>query len=134
MKDAERVLRFFAFSDTQIQNYKPKIRTFLNEYMENNKDLTVERLTEKESLFKKCVELCSVVFGKELTGRKWIKDEGNEPNGTASSTFNEGIFDAQMVGFIDYEKRDIIPLSQMVRDAYIDLSASEAFSETTMTD
>lgn len=134
MKDAERVLRFFVFSDTQIQNYKPKIRTFLNEYMENNKDLTPERLTEKESLFKKCVELCSAVFGKDLTGRKWIRDEGNEPNGTVSSTFNEGIFDAQMVGFIDYEKRDIIPLSQMVRDAYIDLSASEAFSETTMTD
>ena len=134
MKDAERVLRFFAFSDTQIQNYKPKIRTFLNDYMQQNQNMGSEKLDEKESLFKKCTELCATVFGKELTGRKWARSDEDDPDGKQSATFNEGIFDAQMFGFIDYEKRDIVPLAQVVRDAYIDLSASGSFADTTLTD
>lgn len=121
MKDAERILRFFVFSDTQIQNYKPKIRTFLNEYMQNHQNMDQSKLDEKEALFKKCTELCNTVFGKELTGRKWVRSDDNGPDGEPSTTFNEGIFDAQMFGFIDYEKRDIVPLSQVVKDAYIDL-------------
>lgn len=134
MKDVERVLRFFAFSDTQIQNYKPKIRTFLNDYMQLNQHMDQERLDEKEALFKKCTDMCATVFGKDLTGRKWARSDDDDPDGEPSSTFNEGIFDAQMFGFIDYEKRDIVPLAQVVRDAYIDLSATDSFSDTTLTD
>ncbi len=132
MKDAERILRFFAFCDKGLQNYKSPIKGFLNKYMEEKREISEKESDEKYNLFNKCVELCENVFGgdeESLVGKRWQRED-EEVGGYVSSTFNEGIFDAQMVGFMDYNKHDIIPKSQVIRDAFVDLITTPQFSET----
>jgi len=130
MKDAERVLRFFALHDRGVQNYKSPLKGFLNAYMEGRREITDKEAQEKTELFKKCVELCKMVYG-DLTGRRWSIGDEEDPNGEMPSTFNEGIFDAQMIGFVDYTKHDVMPKAQVINDAFINIiSGDEKFIET----
>ena len=133
MKDVERILRFFAFCDKGLQNYKSPIKGFLNKYMEEKREISDKDSDEKADLFNKCVELCKTVFGgyeDSLVGKRWQKEDDEEVGGYVSSMFNEGIFDAQMVGFMEYNKHDIIRKSQVIRDSFIDLITTPQFSET----
>ena len=129
MRDAERVLRFFAFCGKGIQNYKSPLKGFLNSYMEQSREIPETEIKTKTELFKKSIELSRMTFG-DLTGHRWIKEEEDDQAGYVSSTFNEGILDAQMVGFMEYEKHDIAPKIQVIKDAFIDLSCTPAFIET----
>jgi len=129
MKDAERVLRFFTFCDRGIQNYKSPLKGFLNDYMEKNREISNEEAEEKTELFKKCVELCKNVFG-DLVGHRWVKEEEEDKSGYLSLNFNEGIFDAQMVAFMDYNKRDVMPKAQVVKYAFVDIICTPSFIET----
>ena len=120
MKDVERILRFFAFVDRGVHNYKSPSKIFLNNYMEEKRDIDDAEIAEKINLFKKCAELTYTVFGN-LAGRRWMKD-WNENRGSIVTSHNDGILDAQMVGFLDYEKRDVIQNAQVIQDAYLDPS------------
>ena len=130
MKDAERILRFFAFADKGLQSYNSKITTFLNEYMKDRQNISPDEILQKKDLLKKCAEMCKEAFGP-LSGHKWMRKSEAQPDGGPSSGFNEGVFDAQLFGFIDYQKRDIVPALQMIRDAFIDLSVDPMFVDTT---
>ena len=134
MIDAERILRFFAFSDKGIQNYKSPLKGFLNKYMEENREITDEETERKIELFKKCVELCKSTFyssdSNNLVGRRWVKEKDDELSGYSSIVFNEGIFDTQMVGFMEYTKHDVSQKFQVIRDAFIDIISTPSFAET----
>ncbi|MCH8914950.1 MAG: hypothetical protein IIA82_03780 [Thaumarchaeota archaeon] len=128
MRDVEKILRFFALTDKGIQNYKSPMRTFLSIYMEEKKEISEKEEQQKTEKFKKCVELCKTVFG-ELAGHRWVKDE-DDIGGYIATTFNDGIFDAQMIGFIEYSKHDVMPKASVITDAYIDLVSTPLFIET----
>lgn len=129
MVDVERILRFFAFCDKTEHNYKSPLKKFLNAYIREKQNISEEEQHRKETLFKKCVELCSTVFGN-MAFKRWRKPDQSNPNGVGDSTINEGIMDVQMFGFMEYEKRDIVPKSQTLRDAFIDLVCTPEFAET----
>lgn len=128
MKDVERILRFFAFVDRGVHNYKSPSKTFLNNYMEEKRDIDDKEIAEKTNQFKKCAELTYTVFGN-LAGRRWMKD-WSENRGSIGTNHNDGILDAQMVGFLDYEKHDVVQNAQVIQDAYLDLVCKPAFAET----
>jgi len=128
MKDIERILRFFALSDKGIQNYKSPLRTFLSLYMEEKRVIQENEKNEKTELFKKCAELVRTVFG-DFAGHRWVKDETGS-GGYLATNFNDGILDAQMIGFLEYHKRDVVPRAQIIKDAYIDLVTTLQFAET----
>ena len=128
MKDVERILRFFAFVDRGIHNYKSPSKTFLNNYMEGNRNISDEEYFEKTALFKKCVDMCHTVFG-DLTARRWMQNY-DVKTGSLRTTLNDGILDMHMIGFVEYEKRDIVPHAQIIRDAYIELVCQRNFAET----
>lgn len=128
MKDKERILRFFALNDKGLQNYKSPLRTFLSAYSEEKREISQKEVQEKTELFKKCVELCRTVFG-DLAGHRWIKED-DDIGGYIATNFNDGILDAQMIGFVEYSKRDVIPKAQVIKDTYTDLVSTPSFSET----
>jgi hypothetical protein len=130
MLDAERVLRFFAFCDKSERNYKSPLKKFLNDYMKSKQKIAQNEIEEKEQLFKKCVELCQTVFGNTAFRRIFPGDEDNF-NGYVDDSLNQGIFDVQMYGFMEYQKRDIVPKSQVIMEAFADLATSnKKFVET----
>jgi len=129
MKDAERILRFFALCDKTEHNYKSPMKQFLNNYMEEKREISEKELEKKERLFKKCVELCQQVFG-DLSFRRYYLDEETK-EGRKDKKINEGLIDIQLYGFMEYEKRDIVGKEQLIKDKFIDLVTSNRdFIET----
>ena len=130
MKDAERILRFFAFCDKGEHNYRSPLKQFLNNYIEEKRKLPEKELEEKKKLFKKSVELCQQVFG-DLAFRRYYLGDDNSKQGFRDKGINEGIMDIQLYGFTEYEKRQISGKEQIIRDAFIDLvSSNKKFIET----
>ena len=128
MRDVEKILRFFALVDRGIQNYKSPMRTFLSSYMEEKRIITDKEIQEKTEQFKKCVELCQTIFG-ELAGHRWVKEE-DDIGGYIATNSNDGVLDAQMFGFMEYSKHEVMPKTSMIKDAYTDLVSTQSFSET----
>lgn len=130
MLDIERILRFFAFCDRGERNYKSPLKKFLNDYMFSKQNIREVEIEEKRKLFKKCVEMCQIVFGDIAYRRVYIGNDKN-PNGYLDKTINQGIFDIHMCGFMEYEKRDVIPRPQVIKEAFLELVTSdERFKET----
>lgn len=130
MVDLERILRFFAFTDLTERRYKGPLTSFLNNYMESNREISANQKEEKTTLFKKSVELCQMVFGV-LSFRRWQLGSDEDANGYREDKINEGIFDIQMYGFTEYEKRDISKKAMVIKDAFIELMTKDrAFIES----
>ena len=124
MADAERILRFFVFCDKSERNYKAPMKKFLNEHMKEKQNISEREIEEKRKLFKKCVELCQIVFG-DTAFRRFYPGTNDDPNGRLQKSINQGIFDIQMYCFKEYDKRDIVPKSQVIRDAFLDLLTND---------
>ena len=130
MIDAERILRFFTFADLTERKYKGPSTSFLNAYMERHREISDRQKEEKISLFKKSVELCQSIFG-ELAFRRWQLGDEEDPNGRREEKINEGVFDVQMYGFTEYDKRDVIGKAMAIKEAFIDLMTQDrAFIES----
>jgi len=130
MLDIERILRFFAFCDKGERNYKSPLKKFLNDYMLQKQNVGEAEANEKRELFKKCVEICQTVFGNVAYKRVF---PGNDEmsSGYVDKSLNQGIFDIHMCGFMEYSKRDLIPLAQAIKEAFLELvTSNDKFIET----
>ena len=130
MLDIERILRFFAFCDKGERNYKSPLKKFLNDYMLQKQNIAETEANEKRELFKKCVELCQTVFGNVAYKRVF---PGNDEmtSGYIDKTLNQGIFDIHMCGFMEYNKRDVVPRAEAIKEAFLELVTSNSkFIET----
>ncbi len=105
MKDAELVLRFFAFYNIHPDDYRPPMKRFLNREMESpdgeTKDISDKQIEEYENIFKKCVRLTKEVFDKNAF-RKFDMGSGKEVNGKWGKQINTALFDVEMIGFVPY--------------------------------
>lgn len=130
MADAERILKFFTFCDRSERNYKSPLKTFLNLYMETHRNLSDKELGSKEIQFKKSLELCELVF-RDTAFKRWHNGLSKDsPEGWIESDINEGIFDIQMYGFMEYEKRQVVNRAEVIRDAFLNLCCNPSFVET----
>jgi hypothetical protein len=121
MYDKELVLNFFAFYNQTYLNYKPPMKQFLNKEMENNRNLSEDRLSELKSVFKKCISLVKTVFGDKAF-RRFILGDEKDPNGRwEMRKINVGLFQVIMIGFSQYQKENIIPFSDSIREELLHL-------------
>lgn len=56
----ERILRFFAFYN-KYNNYSGKLASFLNDYMEDNKELSEECITQYSTLFSETINIANKI-------------------------------------------------------------------------
>lgn len=94
MEDVELVLRFFSLTGGRYKNYKPIMKTFLNNSMAEFSQFGNEKREEMKEEFKNQIELISVHFGK-MPFAKWKQNENK-----LASRFNSAVFDA-VVGAVD---------------------------------
>jgi hypothetical protein len=64
LEDQEFILRFFAFFDNR-QNYKGRLSKFLNEYMLNNKTISLKDHEQMYCLFRKTIDYLFKLFPEE---------------------------------------------------------------------
>ena len=119
MLDRELILRFFAIYHKTYLRYEQPMKIFLNDEMREKLDLSDGEKAELKSNFKKSVELTRLIFGRNAFKRFIAGNEG-DPNGTwEGRRINKALFDVVMYGFTDYEKNQIVPKIDAIREEMI---------------
>lgn len=125
MQDAELVLRFLAFYEKTYLNYKPGLKSFLNNFMEEYKEISDAKAKNFSDTFKHAVSCSFSVFGRHAF-RKYSAGNKLDPNGGWERAINRPLFDVVMWGFTRFEKHQVMNHSAEIRDALIDLTTSDA--------
>lgn len=121
-------LRFFAFAERTYLNYKPSMKQFLNKELRDNLNISDEKAREYKEKFKEALELVRIVFGNEAF-RKYSIDENSGVHGKWSKSVNVAIFEVQMCGFVRFNKNQIVPNADKIREAMINLLLTPRFNE-----
>lgn len=67
LEPEEQVLRYFAFSDDKsLSTFENNLKSFLDNYMENNSSLDVSEVIEHRERFLNSLNLCKEVFGDDV--------------------------------------------------------------------
>ena len=119
MRDIELVLRYFTFKRNTYLNYKPSMKQFLNHEIIAFQNLSDNDKKNMQKDFKKAVQSAKTVFGNHAF-RRFSKGLSNDPNGYwEEKKVNRGLFDVVMFGFTQYEKNEIIPKADIIREELI---------------
>lgn len=124
------ILRFFALSEKSYINYKPSIKQFCNKELRDNRNMTPDKQKEYRERFKKCLDLVNTVFGENAFKRFMFGNSENR-NGKWNTNLNMSLFDIQMCGFANYEKHQIVPKADLIRESLMQLMThNEHFIES----
>lgn len=130
MTDREAALRFFALCHN-LPTYRPPMKRFLNREIEQYRDLSDSTAAEMDQLFRKSAQLTLTVFG-EHAFKRYYAGTAEDPNGHwEPKRLNMALYDVVMVGFTSYEKHQVVPRADAVRDGLIELMVGDpVFVET----
>ena len=119
MLDRELILRFFALYHKTYLKYKQPMKSFLNNEMEEKSNLSEAEKNDLKNKFKKSVELTRAAFGKNAF-KRFIAGNERDPNGLwERRRINKALFDVIMYGFTDYDKNQIYPKIDAIREELI---------------
>lgn len=125
MYDRELVLHFLAFYNQTYLKYKPPMKQFLNREMENNRNISEDKIKKLRRIFEETVSLVKSVFGDKAF-RRFIPGDEKDPNGRWEiRKINVGLFEIIMFGFSRYNKNQIIPLSDVIREELLHMMTSD---------
>jgi len=98
MKDVELVLRMYAYSAlTEQTDYSGNYAEYLNNFIENNREISAARSQELESLFTSTVDLIYETLGPSVAFRK-PSDRLDAHNANyAQNLINGAIYESQMI-------------------------------------
>lgn len=116
MFDRELVLRFCSFYHNTYLKYKPPMKQFFNNDMEKYKDLSSEHENELRNIFKKSVQFTKMVFGNNAF-KRFMPGSDKDNNGLwEKRKLNQALYDIVMFGFTQYDKNQIVPFADSVRE------------------
>lgn len=124
MLDAELILMFFAFYNKNYDTYKGNMKQFLNEEMRKNRIINKEEKKILEEVFKKSVDLIKVIFGKEAF-KIYSIDEKTKIGNFDSRKLNQGLFLILMYGFTPYNKNQIMPYCDLIKEELLNLQVHD---------
>ena len=127
--NVELILRFFALYEL----YKPESNKYpdstaetLNDYM--RKRIASEKDSSGYSSFKS-FEGLETLLGKvsrmvaiTFSGNHFKSFSAKKDRVEFSTSFNQSVFDVQMLGFVEYEEEEIKDLTDVIYDTFLDLS------------
>ena len=122
--DAELILRFLALSKAynsrngKLRGYPSKMKTFLNKYMEENKNLTKKGEDKLANKFILTVEKVYCVFGAPAFRRV-------TPEGKKDTRLNRALMDVVMVSFAVIKFSDIKKHKRAIKKLYETLPARD---------
>jgi hypothetical protein len=124
MTDREMILRFFALY-LDFNQYQPPMKRFLNQAMESRQHMTEAQSLQLRDLFRRTAATAHSVFGDKAF-KRYEPGYADRPGGAWSreTRINMALFDVIMTSFARYEQRDIIPFADAIREALIDLMAT----------
>ena len=124
MEDRQLILRFLAMKRNSHLNYRGAMKQFMNREMETHREASAGEVVSMKRQFEDAIESAWTVFG-ENAFRRWTP--ALEVGGTSSwdSKLNVALWDTLLYGFAFYEKRQIVPAADAIREEFLDLMAND---------
>ena len=116
MDDAELILRYFALSENfdkekmSIFGYKGIMKTFLNAFMDKNKNMTEYQINQLREKFNDTINKVYSIFGKNAFKRI-------EANGEFYKWTNKAIYDFIMLSFEQYHLDELMKHKEQILNA-----------------
>jgi len=125
MADRQLILRFFSMWRNTHLKYKSPFKQFMNREMETHRNASEAEIETMRSVFEKSIEMSYAVFG-EHAFRRFNPGESNAKDGTwERSKLNVALWDTILYTFSFYEKRQIVPIADRVREEFLDLMTND---------
>lgn len=127
MDDVEIILRYLALSENydvttgKLSDYKGKIKTFLNLYMNTNKKINENKANALEEKFTNTIEKVYLVFGNKAF-RKLNKGEYD-------TKLNRAIMDFILISFELYKKEDLIVKKEKILGLFEKMLGDSDFND-----
>ncbi|MBE9228190.1 DUF262 domain-containing protein [Phormidium sp. LEGE 05292] len=123
MSDRQLILRFFAMWRNTHLRYKGPMKRFLNFEMEKHQSLSPQDKEEMQEVFNKSIEMAYIVFGNNAFRRFNPSKDGNG-NGWENK-LNVALWDTILYSFSYYQKSQIIPMADRIREEFLDLMVND---------
>jgi len=125
MKDVELALRFAAFYHFTYLKYKPPMRKFLNNDMEEYQRISKDKTDELRYEFKNATIIIRSLLDNHAFKRFYRGDEKN-PNGNwEPKRFNASLYDILMYSFAREDKNRVYQNLDSIREALIYLMTND---------
>lgn len=121
MLTEELVLLYFTFLDKDYHQYKGNMKQLLNNNMENNKNITDKNLKDKEEKFKKSIDIIKMMFKDGEAFRIFGYDDKNKYYKFEKTKINQGLYLILMYWFSIYEKNQVMPYLDILREELLNL-------------
>ncbi len=125
MRDVELVLRFAAFYHSTYLNYRPPMRQFLNDDMERFQHISDRDVERCRRAFKNSVHLIRTLLGKNAFKRFYRGNDKNANGWWEQKRFNASLYDILMYGFANYDRNQVYPYLDSIREALIWLMSQD---------
>jgi len=125
MWNVEKVLRFIALYDRSYIKYRSPMKTFLNEYMKQERGMSVEKQAMIRKAFNNAVQITLSLFGEHAFRRYYAGTKAKKNGNWEPRKFNLSLFDVCMVLFADADKNRVMNQLDRLREGLIDLMISD---------
>ncbi len=121
MRDRELILRFFAMWRNTHLKYRGPMKQFLNREMEQHLNPSHTELAEMRAVFEKSIEMAYAVFGPNAFRRFRPGREDDHNGHWEKNTLNVALWDTLLYSFSFFEKSQIIPIADAIREEFLDV-------------
>ncbi|GAQ88547.1 hypothetical protein KFL_004380070 [Klebsormidium nitens] len=126
MRDRELLLRFFALRTTGVEGFMLPVKTWLNEQMRHNMDVSTEEAAAMKADFVRSVRLAVEVFGEDHVFRVLRPGVRKADEPKWDSEVNVALWDTVMFGFLQFQDDDgILAARSEIKKALMDLMTKD---------
>jgi hypothetical protein len=125
MADRQLILRFLAMWRNTHLKYKAPMKRFLNREMEEHRNPSDKELAEMKEVFEKSIEMAYSVFGSSAFRRFNAGRDGTHDGRWEARKLNVALWDTLLYTFSFYEKSQVIPIADSIREEFLDVVTNE---------
>ena len=122
MVDRQLILRFLAMSRATHLNYRAPMKQFMNAEIERNRLAPPDEIKAMTLKFENAIQSAYDVFGTHAF-RRYKAGTAKKPTGSWSiqGNINIALWDTLLYTFGQYERRQIVPAIDAIREEFLDL-------------
>lgn len=124
MEDRQLILRFLAMKRNSHLNYRGSMKQFMNREMETHRHAPPAEISDLKRQFEEAIASAWHVFGPNAF-RRWTPPLHPGEKGSWDSKLNVALWDTILYGLAFYERRQIIPVSDAIREEFLDIMAGD---------
>ena len=126
MKDRQLILRFFAMWRNTHLRFKAPMKQFMNQEMQRHRYTDPAEIENMRRVFSEAIQIAWDVFGAHAFRRYTApKDADSIGKWDAGGKLNIALWDTILYVFTYFDRRQIVPIADAVREEFLDLMSTD---------